>query len=126
MGQTDLAGVDEHGCVDFIFGADDDVDIGQHRTNRHPERPWIMPLVRTEIDIEYYLCTCLLGKFGSKNGCRSTGILAQIGASKLKHLAFPNWGGQHIIDGQFDISTIVAVIDQRKLVRWFYPQCYRT
>src|SRR5438034_2650123 len=60
MRQAYLARIDEHRGVDFIVGADHDIDQAQDRAQDNAEGARVVPLIGTEVDIERHWCTHLV------------------------------------------------------------------
>src|SRR5438094_7171344 len=79
--QAYLARIDEHRSVDFIVGADHDIDQAQGRTQDDAEGARVVPLIGTEVDIERHWRTHLLRRLGSEERRAAAWLLAQAGAA---------------------------------------------
>ena len=77
MRQADLGGIGQHGRINFVFGADDDIDQAQDRAEGDAKGAGIIPLVGTEVDIQCHWCTSLVRRFGRKERRTTAWLLAQ-------------------------------------------------
>ncbi len=103
--------------IDLVLGADDDVDQGQNGAGDDAEGARVVPLVGPEVDVEDHVGPHLARRLGGEHGGAAAWLLAQVGAGELQDFAVSHGGGQHVVDGQLDVGAVVAVVDQRELVR---------
>ena len=116
VGQPDGVGIGQHGGVDLVLGAHDDIHAMERGTHRGAEGAGIVPLVRPEVQVEDDGCAGLSGELRRIKGGAPARLLAQVGAGELEHAALRDRRRQHIIDRQRDIGAVVPVEDQRELV----------
>src|SRR5437763_1287268 len=63
---------------------------------------------------------------GGKKGRAAAGFLAQPCATDQESTAPGNRGCQYIVDGEFDISAVIAVVGERKAIWWLDAQHHGT
>ena len=85
-----------------------------------------MPLVCAKVKIEKHGRSNGLGVFGGKEIRASTRFLAQSGAGDEQCVTIGDWCGENIVDCEFDVGAVVAVVDERESVRRFNPKHNRT
>ena len=119
VGQSDGAGVGQHGGVDLVFGAHHDVRAAQRGACGNAEGARIVPLVRTEIQIEHHGGAGFSGQLRRIQRGAAARLLAEIRAGELEHAALRDRRGENVIDRQRNIGAVVAVEHQRKFIRRF-------
>src|SRR5207302_2063974 len=97
---THLAWIGQHRGIDFVIGADDDIDEAQCRAQGDAEGAGIIPLVGSEVDIERYRCTGLLRCLGSEERRTATRFLAQASATNQQDATIAYRGCPYIVDVQ--------------------------
>src|SRR5258708_7227677 len=126
MRQAYLARIGQHRGIDFVIGANHDIDQAQDRAQDDAEGAGIIPLIWAEIDIQHHWHTCLVSSLGGKERCATTWFFAQTSTTNQESTAVRNRRCQHIINSQFDIGTIIAVVCQWEAVRRLNPQHHGT
>ena len=117
MRQVHLRDIAEQGGVNLVFGADDDIDQGQRAPRHHAKSAHIVPLVGAEVDIKDDGRAGQARLLGGEEGGAAAGLQAQVGAGELEDAAVADRRRQRIVNRQVDVGAIIAVIDQRELVR---------
>ena len=110
MRQAHLARISEHGCVDLVFGAKHHFNKAQGRAQRDAKGSGVVPLIGAKINIQHDWHSCLLCHLGGKKGRAAARFLAQSCATDQESTALGNRGRQDIVNSQFDISAVVAIV----------------
>ena len=119
MRNSQLREAPQGGRLDFLFGADGDVNLWQDRTDDNAEHPRVMPLVCPKIQIQVDYGTVCLRLFGGVTCGTPTRLLAQPSAAYQHGSTLGNRRGEDIVNRELNIGTIVAIKDERKPVRRF-------
>ena len=97
VSRTDL-GIGQHGGIDLVLGAHDDIDVRKGGTNRRAVGAGIVPLVRPEVQVEDDGCAGLLGELRRIQGGAPARLFAQVRAGELKDAAPGDRCGQYVVD----------------------------
>src|SRR5947209_18450586 len=116
MSDADHTGISEHSSVDFIFRTDYDIHQAQDRAEGNTEGTLIIPLIGAIIDIQYDRCPCLLCQLRGKKRRAATRLFAQTGSGNQQDMTVCERRCQHVIDGQFDVGAVIAVISEREAI----------
>src|SRR5258707_9008053 len=116
MSNADHIDISQHSGIDFVFRADHDIYQAQYRTEGYAEGTLIIPLIGTVIDIQHDSHAHPLRHLSSKKRCTAARLFAQTGSGNHQDMTVSERCCQHIINGQFDIGTVIAVIGEREAI----------
>jgi hypothetical protein len=116
MGHPDSLRVGQHGGIDFILGAYNDIHGRKGGTNGCAVSSGVVPLVRPEVQVEDNGCPGLSGKLRPVQSGAPARVFAQIRTSELKDARVSDGSRQYIVDFQGGIGAVIPVKDQWKLV----------
>ncbi len=115
----------QHGGVDLVFGAHDDVGQAQRRAQRDAEGAVVVPLVGAEVDVQRHRRPGPARRLGGEERRAAARLLAQPSAGDQQHATGGDGRRQHVVDGQLDVGAVVAVVGQREAVRRLDAQHHR-
>jgi hypothetical protein len=117
IGQPDRMRVGQHGGIDLVLGAYNDIHARKGGTNRCAVSSGVVPLVRPEVEVEDNGCASLFSKLRSIQRGAPARVFAQIRTGELKDDGVSDGSRQYVIDFQGGIGTVISVKDQWKFVR---------
>ena len=100
----------------LLLGSDGQRRQARQRTHRRAECPGVIPLVGALVDVEDHLGTGGARLLGGQERGAAAGITADASAADEHHPAAAQRRGQHVIDRQRDVGTLLAVKGQRESV----------
>jgi hypothetical protein len=121
-GHPDSLRVGQHDRINFILGAYNDIHGSKGGTNGCAVSSGVVPLVRSEVQVEDNGRTGLLGKLRSVQSGAPARVFAQIRTSELENARVSDGSCQYIVDFQGGIGAVISVEDQWKLIRGFDAQ----
>src|SRR6186713_2242908 len=102
MSDLQLAGFDEDRGFHFLLCPQDNVCLRKKGAHVYSEGTRVMPLVRAKVQVEEYGCACSAGALDREKCRASARFPAEVRSCTFKSAAFPQGGGQHIVDRQLD------------------------